>query len=160
MWCKINSQTSSRLRQLPLNLKIKKEVVLPLPTTVRGRNGKRQKKEGLTLPNISCQLEVGTLGRGLVLVVPWSTGCVTSPQHTLFRHFFQSACGRHPTPRVAEFGCLLLHICSAPGCTMEKHFLCCFVFCFSFSEWSLENWQSWDTQLSSVCHAWFLLPTC
>lgn len=64
-----------------------------------------------------------------MLLVPWSTVCVTSPQHTLFRHLFQSACGRHPTPRVAELSTPthLFAVWHAPGCTMEKHFLCCFV---------------------------------
>lgn len=62
MQCKINSQVSSRLKQLPVNLKIKKEAVFQLLTTVRRRNGKRQKKEGMTLPAISSQMEVGSLG--------------------------------------------------------------------------------------------------
>lgn len=51
-----------RLRQLPLNLKIKKEIVLQLLTAVRGRNGKRKKKEGIMLPYKNSQMEVGTLG--------------------------------------------------------------------------------------------------
>lgn len=62
MSCKISSQISSRLRQLPLNLKIKKDIVLQLLTAARGRNRKKKKKEGMMLPNINSQMEVGSLG--------------------------------------------------------------------------------------------------
>lgn len=161
MSCKISSQISSRLRQLPLNLKIKKEVVLQLLTAVRGRNGKRKKKEGMMLPNISSQMEVGSLGGwpdAAGTSEHWmsnSTPCLDTSFSRLVAGIPQQEWQRlvvHTYTSVCCLACSRLH--------HGKTFSLLVFFFFSFSEWNLENLLSWNTQLNSVCHAWFLMLMC
>lgn len=127
MPCKINSQVSSRLKQLPLNLKIKKEVVLQVLTAVR-RNGKRQKKEGMMLsdgsrsPGREWPSAAGTLEPWLH--IPTAHPVQTPLPVSLWQVSHTTSVAELSTPTC------LFAVWHTPGCTMEKHFLC-LVFFFS-----------------------------